>query len=134
MPTARTGLSLAAGSNGKLYAMGGDGSGDHVEEYDPATNVWTTRASMSIGRTALASATTGNGKLVVVGGQGFRRSYFATVEEYDPVLDVWTSRADMLTARAGLGIARASNGKLYAIGGFNRSGHLATVEEFGPAR
>ena len=53
MPTPRSGFGLAAASNGKLYAIGGNVSGGGellpigtVEEYDPATDHWRTRASM----------------------------------------------------------------------------------------
>jgi N-acetylneuraminic acid mutarotase len=148
MPTARSGLGLAAAGNGKLYAIGGFGLGTvqgaiaTVEEYDPTTDSWATRAPMPSARSGLGLATAGNGKLYAVGG-GRRVGIdthldFATVEEYDPATDSWATRAPMPTARSGLGLATAGTGKLYAIGGVSwvLLQHVlifATVEEYDPA-
>jgi len=140
MPTARHHIGLAAASNGKLYAVGGSTSGNSgvtalrtVEEYNPATNTWATRAPMPTGRYGLALAAASNGKLYAVGGRNSVNSYLSTVEEYDPASDSWASRASMSTALTSLGLAGASNGKLYAVGGINSSGTVATVAEYDPA-
>jgi predicted Zn-dependent protease len=55
MPTAREGLAVGVVNN-KIYAIGGWGGSylSTVEEYDPATNTWTTKASMPTGREYLA--------------------------------------------------------------------------------
>jgi hypothetical protein len=71
MPTARVYLGLAAASNGKLYAVGGENGGlllATVEEYNPATNTWATKAPMPTARAGLGFAAAGNGKLYAVGG------------------------------------------------------------------
>lgn len=128
MPTARSGLGVAAAPNGKLYAIGGNGSGGHlatVEEYDPETDSWTARAPMPTARYELGVVAAPNGKIYAIGGVGGE----ATVEEYDPATNTWTSRTSMPTARHFLGVAATSDGKIYAIGGYD-SDTLATVEEY----
>ncbi len=125
MPTPRT-AGAAAASNGKIYAVGGIGPGgpqasflSTLEEYDPATDTWTTQAPMPTARVpALVAAS--NGKLYALGGRasviGPGGALFR-VEEYDPATNTWVRVADMPTPRVSLGAAEASNGKLYAIGG-----------------
>ena len=53
-----------------------------VEEYDPATDTWATKAPMPTPRWNLGVATASNGKIYAIGG--FNGSLLATVEEYDP--------------------------------------------------
>jgi hypothetical protein len=70
MPTARARFGLVAARNGKIYALGGSegqtAAGEHlttVEEYDPTTNSWATKAPMPIGRLAPGLAAATNGKI-----------------------------------------------------------------------
>lgn len=133
MPTPRLFLDVAVASNGKIYAIGGRGptvwSGQlaTVEEYDPATDTWTTRASMPTAREGLGVAAANNGKIYAIGGGT------SAVEEYDPATDTWTTRASMTTTRSYLGVAAASNGKIYAVGGLDGNNPTATIEEYNPA-
>jgi N-acetylneuraminic acid mutarotase len=151
MPTARAQLGVVAASNGKIYAIGGrDGwSGifvalDTVQEYDPATDTWATRASISLPRYGLGVAATSNGKVYAIGGGDYVwfggyefHAEFAQVEEYDPATDTWTTRSDMPTGRNGLGAAAANNGKIYAIGGSEQTETSTRfydiVEEYSPS-
>ena len=58
MPTARSGFGVTV-VNGKIYAIGGSNSGGYlriVEEYNPATNTWTTKAIMPTARCDLKYA------------------------------------------------------------------------------
>jgi formylglycine-generating enzyme required for sulfatase activity len=138
MPTARSLLGAATGSNGKIYAIGGGNSGGvplaSVEEYDPVTNTWTTKASMPTARYGLGVVAASNGKIYAIGGQTeYEAGILNTVEEYNPATDTWTTKANLPTARSGLGVALANNGKIYAIGGFTNSMVvLTTVEEYDP--
>ncbi|MFC1603950.1 kelch repeat-containing protein [Planctomycetota bacterium] len=137
MPTARVCLSTSA-VNGKIYAIGGcPGSSQWyralstVEEYDPATDTWTTKADMPTPRTYISTCAL-NGKIYAIGGLKTRANHVAPVEEYDPATDTWTSVADMPTTRSGVATS-AVNGKLYAIGGWvGTSTILTTVEEYEP--
>jgi len=78
----RTPVRLAG--NGKLYAVGGFGMDlfevATVEEYDPATNTWATKAPMPTARGRLGLAAAGNAKLYAVGGD----SPETALEEYTP--------------------------------------------------
>jgi N-acetylneuraminic acid mutarotase len=151
MPTARSGLGLAAASNGKVYAVGGinastDPIGDnrHVlpttEEYDPATDTWASKAPMPTARIISGLAAASNGKLYAIGGltQVFPAGhtppvFLQTVEEYDPQTDNWTTKTPMPTAR-NAPVAMATNGRLYVVGGDGGGPDFtATVEEYDPA-
>jgi len=98
----------------------------YQEEYDPATDTWTTKADMPTARAVLGVVEV-NGKIYAIGGSSGNTS---AVEEYDPETDTWTTKADMPTGRYGLGVVEV-NGKIYAIGGYD--GYLSTVEEYNPA-
>jgi energy-converting hydrogenase Eha subunit A len=129
MPTARKNLGVAA-INGILYAVGGFNSNDNslpplptVEAYDPATDTWTTKASMLTARRNLGVAAI-NGILYALGPTN-------TVEAYDPATDTWTTKASMSTGRFGPGVG-VVNGILYAVGGHHNNA-LATLEAYDPA-
>ncbi len=137
MPSGRFSL-VAAAVNGKIYAIGG---ANHIngtvvlssvtEEYDPATDTWTTKADMPTPRSNFAAAAV-NGKIYAIGGGNASGAFFAATEEYDPATDTWTARAPMPTARDALAAA-AVNGKIYTFGG-NGGGvsPVAVVEEYTP--
>jgi N-acetylneuraminic acid mutarotase len=157
LPGGRRGAHLAAGRNGKLYAIGGsaDESGTYggsVDEYDPARDAWVTKAPLPNIRFYFGVATGATGKIYVVGGmvrtgavgQPNSVADVATVDEYDTALDQWTSRKAMPTARSSLMLAAGLNGRIYAIGGDAISWSpppdnapiytpLLTVEEFDPS-
>ena len=103
MPTARDRLEVGASNNGRVYAIGGLSAGrtlnplSIVEEYDPATNSWTTRASMPTARFDLGVAAAPNGKIYAIEGHVIDFRDVSTVEEYDPAADTWTMRARMPT-------------------------------------
>jgi N-acetylneuraminic acid mutarotase len=143
LPAPRGNLALAAASNGKVYAIGGIvrdtravsgfSAVPTVEEYDPATDTWTTKTPMPIARSSLGLAAASDGKLYAIGGsKGPRGDRLTTVEAYDPTTDSWVTVTQLSTPRASLGVTAASNGKLYAIGGGDTSNALATVEGYTP--
>jgi N-acetylneuraminic acid mutarotase len=100
MPVARN--HLAGGAvRGKVYAIGGrlggafiigmPGNVDLVEEYDPATDAWTTRAPMPTARSGLNSAVMGD-VIYVAGGEVQTYEYlaaFRAFEAYDPAANTW---------------------------------------------
>jgi hypothetical protein len=68
MPVASTYLSLVAGPNGKLDAIGGTDDGT-VEEHDPATDTWTAGNPLSVPRDYVAASFAGNGRIYAIGGR-----------------------------------------------------------------
>jgi N-acetylneuraminic acid mutarotase len=134
MPTARSGLGVAV-VNGKIYAIGGTitsgfmpsipGSavlgnndiGGHVgtnEEYDLATEKWTSKASMPTPRIVFATAVYQN-KIYCIGGKT-AEGFTAVNEAYDPEIDSWVTKTSMPTARGWL-TANIVNKKIYVISG-----------------
>jgi N-acetylneuraminic acid mutarotase len=129
MPTARYNLTSSA-VNGKIYVIGGwNGfARNTVEEYDPATDTWTTKANMPAPRYILTSSVV-NGKIYAIGGN--LGGPLNTVQEYDPVANSWTPKTPMPTARYGL-TSSVVNGKIYAIGGHDGVSQVNTVQEYDP--
>src|SRR5574339_509865 len=97
----------AATVGGKIYVVGGFeepsfGNVLHfaitsaVEEYDPLTDRWSTKAPMPVGLHHVGIGVVG-GRLYVIGG--YNKSGLsvwnpvATVYAYDPSMDSWTERA-----------------------------------------
>jgi len=145
-PTKRTEVA-AVTLRDKIYVVGGfeqPGLGNlmnlaitaSVEEYDPSTDRWTTKAPMPVGLHHVGIGVTG-GRLYVIGG--YMQSGFtvwqpvATVYAYDPATDTWTQRAPMPSPRGALSVTE-HQGKLYAIGGYDRKANSAAVEVYDPER
>lgn len=141
-PTKRTEAAVAT-VNGKIYVVGGFSEPTHgnmltfatsktVEEYDPATDHWTTKAPLPI-ELHHAGAVAYNDQLYVIGG--FTKSFLSVwhpipnVHRYDPKTDEWTELAPMPTARGALAVAEVE-GKLYAIGGYNGTENPDPVEVY----
>lgn len=104
MPTARTAIS-ASMVNGKIYAIGGARNFKStatifptVEEYDPTTDSWMSRADMTTARMSLSTSVV-NGKIYAIGGSTVSVPFtrVATVEEYEPISpavdSIWGSGA-----------------------------------------
>lgn len=124
MPTARGWLAAVTGNNGKIYAMGGQvqpaPSPDAArvatnEEYNSASDTWTTRANMPTARWNHSLATAPDGRIWAIGGSNGSADG-GIVEVYDPVTDSWQARASM--PGPGLnsgGAVWADDGKLYVV-------------------
>jgi len=140
MPTARQGLSTSV-VNGKIYAIGGFSSSSDsyifvetfstVEEYDPATDTWTSRSPMPTAR-GWHSANLVDGKIYIIGGSegpSPDRNHVLTVEVYDPGTDTWSQKGDMPKYRAA-GSSSVVDGKIYLIGGY---GGIRKIEVYDPS-
>jgi N-acetylneuraminic acid mutarotase len=137
MPTKR-GAAAAGVVNGKIYVTGGANSlpgvnenaihpaRPHnvvptVEEYDPATNSWTTRRSLLLARNHHVTVAVGN-LLYTIGGRVGSAFISGTsnnidlVEAYDPATDLWTPRLRMPTARSAIA-AGVYNNQIVVVGG-----------------
>ena len=137
MNKARAGLGVAA-VNGKIYAIGGTTAsgmyppdcfrGSFVgtnEEYDPATDTWTYKASMPTPRDYFAIAAYGN-KIYCIGGAigftvdewGLFHSYITSGvnEMYDTVTDTWETKTPWPNVGTKMQ-AHVVNGEIYVIHG-----------------
>lgn len=132
MLTPRTGLG-AATANDKIYAIGGlklsefwpsipgfavlgfrelTGYLGANEEYDPITNIWTSKASMPTPRILFAIAVYQN-RIYCIGGKT-GNGYTSANEAYDPETDTWETNAPMPNAKGWL-TANVVNNKIYVI-------------------
>lgn len=119
------------GYNGKLYVVAGlndMGSTSAQNAYDPLTNEWTPRASVSTPRGHLTYTQLG-GLLYAVGGVISGPVVYPNNDRYDPALNTWTSRQALTNARQGH-VAAAVNGRLYVSGGVNTMAVIGSTEEY----
>jgi N-acetylneuraminic acid mutarotase len=139
MQQARAGLGVVA-VNGKIYAIGGTtASGQYPpdgyrggfvgtnEEYDPATNTWTTKASMPTPRDYFAIAAYQNKIYCIGGAVGFtavegKPGFYSYVtsgvnEVYDTVTGTWETKTPMPFNGMKLR-ANVVNNKIYVMQGF----------------
>jgi N-acetylneuraminic acid mutarotase len=143
-PTKRTEVAAGALSD-KIYVVGGfeqPGLSNilklsmtpTLEEYDPRTDQWATKASLPVGLHHVGLGVAG-GRVYVIGG--YRQSGLsvwhpvATVYAYDPGTDAWTESTPMPTPRGALSVTE-HDGKLYAIGGYTGKHNSAAVEVYDP--
>ena len=111
--------SVAVGSDGRVYAIGGrinnTLTGD-VLAYDTKTKTWTTKtAAPYIGYPTSAAAGPA-GKIYVSFGNlfgGYENPFVA----YDPATNSWTSLPALLTSRIGMAVVAGQDGLIYVIGG-----------------
>jgi N-acetylneuraminic acid mutarotase len=157
MPTPR-GAGWAVELDGKIFVIGGAQANVRgnptapftpgtpqlvlgtVEEYDPATNQWRTRAPMPTPRNHLLAAAV-NGKIYAIGGrlgsvQITRADDTDVIEEYDPGMDQWDDKGRAPIRRSGMA-GGVYNGKIYVAGGEYQDWEGAkafwAVQSFDPA-
>jgi N-acetylneuraminic acid mutarotase len=119
--------------NGHIFAIGGQHHHDArlmtqgtVEEYDPATDRWTTRASIPKPRGHISSATfVLHGRIVVAGGETSHGTRIADVNAYDPGCGCWASLTP-LPSNVASGVAGPYSGGFFYTGGGWRGGWRAT--------
>jgi len=134
IPTPREGYGAAA-VNGLFYYVAGYGpSGDSIvnEAYNPISNSWTTKASLSSNTRSETVAVTDGKFLYLVGGRPVP-IVGHDLWRYNPANDTWTSLTPMPTARATEHMAVYFNGRIYVAGGRTsgaptENGELATLE------
>ena len=139
MHTHRAFLAAAAGSDGKIYAIGGFSVFvdilDSVEVYNPATDTWTFVAHMPTARYGLAAAAGPDGRIYALGGTNQTSTFLDTAEAYNPPGNTWVSIASMPTARRDLAATTYvffGVTTIYAIGGHGVQFPLATMEVYFP--
>ena len=135
MPTSRLYLGAAA-LDGLIYAVGGmPGQAVDlavVEAYNPTTNSWSTRRSMSNARAGLAVVGVNSGEAACGGGLyalgGGWSNYTSTVERYNPTTNSWDPVSGLLVPRRSLAAAHSpSTFSLMALGGW--TGRYESITE-----
>lgn len=133
LPTPRYALAGATGTDGRIYAIGGEVDGPAydtvptVEAFDPGTGRWTSVAPLPEPLSRMGAVTSPDGRIWVVAD---RATYV-----YTPSTDTWAPAAAMPTPRSHHAVAMGQDGRIYALGGFSRDGQLtelATVESYLP--
>ncbi len=138
MPSDRWGTAVTV-FDGKIYVIGGyelkTNCGGFacievvfsfkVEQYDPATNLWTAKKPLPISLADCVAGAVGS-KIYVIKSN--------TVQAYDPAMDTWTAKSPMPTDRSDMAAA-VVDGKIYVIGGAINISPFAvqTVEQYDPA-
>ena len=87
--------------DGKVLVIGGIGpygSFPLVEEYDPATDTWTTKARMLTSRAFSPAIEMQDGRILVMGGSGETEN-LDSAELYDPKTDTWIQVRRMIDNR-----------------------------------
>jgi len=123
--------------NGKIYVIGGrTGHGfilsatntNVVEEYDPATNMWSIpKERMPTARSGGASGTDGR-RIYVAGGEVTTTALvgaYRAVEAYDPATNSWTSLPSMPMPRHGVAGAVIGN-RFHLVSGMIQSAGALT--------
>lgn len=122
--------------DGRIYVFGGNTNGtaatalNSVEEYDPATNTWVFRRSMSDYRTHMICVPEGN-RIFLTGGMNSAGTALSTTESYDFRFDVWSIHQAMKFPRYHHSLVYM-RGRIYGMGGRD-STVLSSVEKFDSA-
>ena len=125
MPTARSELAAVVGTDGKIYAIGGNATGGAsgvVEVFDPSANSWTTRAAMPTPRYGLAAVVGSDGRIYAIGGDYADISNAGAsvvAQAFNPTANTWQTLPAFPVGRYDLAAAVDGNGVIYAIGGFD---------------
>jgi len=127
MPTPRAYLSVVAGTDGNVYALGGVDAGGHtvntVEVFNPAKNSWSTGPSLTTPRSHLAGTMVYLDAILVAGGQDANGNILNTTEAYSLLNGgSFQNYFPMNVAREDFGLSLAESGILYAFGGRSSAG------------
>lgn len=114
-------------ANGKIYVAAHNNNGfgplTHTLEYDPSSNIWTSKTQPPFSYTRYAVASHSN--------KVYALSDIGELAEYDPIKDSWIIRPPASTGRFRTGFTSAG-GKLYSTGGGQGSSPSSIVEEYDP--
>jgi hypothetical protein len=102
-----------------------------AEIFDPATNVWSSAASLHTPRTAHVALRLPDDTVLVAGGAGPNGRGLSSVEIYDPAADSWTMAANMSAARILPSATLLPSGCVLVAGGSDLE-RTAAAELFDP--
>ncbi|MEQ1762737.1 MAG: MBG domain-containing protein [Pyrinomonadaceae bacterium] len=118
--------------NGKIYVAGGFNGGHTtiVEEYDPVTDSWASKANRPSVQSNPTAGTVGSVMYVAGGNNG--SSTFNQLWAYTPGTDTWTAKAAMPTVRQSAA-GGVINNLFYVAGGRNGAARPSALEVYNPA-
>jgi N-acetylneuraminic acid mutarotase len=141
LSVSRQSFAAATLQDGSVLAMGGfhdtagaGGGVSSVEKYSPATNTWSTVASMSTVRIGFAAATLQDGSVLAIGGDN--NGALSSVEKYNPTANTWSAVASMNLARRYLSAVKLQDGSVLAIAGEDSTHYVSafnSVEKYIPS-
>jgi N-acetylneuraminic acid mutarotase len=141
MSTPRENATATLLPNGKVLVAGGftiifDGgsvfSVSSADLYDPATNTWSTAASMTAARVFHTATLLANGKVLVTGALNpVTGIQLSSAELYDPGSNTWSAAASMSTGRSGHAATLMPDGKVLVADG--TGGGTLSSELYDPA-
>jgi hypothetical protein len=129
-------LAVVAGTDGKVYAIGGfntpGGTVRSVYAYTPGAANWVTVASLPALLQDLAAVCTSDGHIYAIGG--YYTSASNSVYVYSLTTGTWATGVSLPTPLASLAAAVGSDGRIYAIGGYDASlgAYSASVYAYTP--
>ncbi len=132
MPTARSGLAVAAYDN-QIYAIAGggfDGVLDVNERYDPFIDSWETLAPKPVAVNDVHASVIG-GRIIIPGGQLPDGSVTDILEVFDPRLGEWSQGARLPKPVCAYALT-TFEGKLYVFGGWDGQKYLDKVFVYDP--
>jgi N-acetylneuraminic acid mutarotase len=134
LPAGRFELAATTGTDGTLYAIGGDDGFPQsaVYSYKPGTDTsWQTAPSLPQPLHAPGATTGTDGTLYVIGGN--HNGPQSTVYSFKPGTDTsWQAAPSLPVALYALAATTGADGTLYAIGGRAPGGYQSTVYSFKP--
>src|SRR5206468_64309 len=105
--------------NGRIYVVGSFGS---LEEYNPVSDSWTSRAPLSPPEQDSSASVAINGKVYIIGGiDQNTNTVLNRVSEFDPSTNTWATKAPITYPSYRLAAA-ALDGKAYVLGGATYAG------------
>ena len=116
LPIARV-IMEAAAINGKLYAISGQPEKARVDEYNPATDTWTTKNPLPDNNFWYSAMVVMNNEIYRIGGGGYTAPV-SHIHKYNALTDSWSNIASLplaLHAPAGAALGNL----IYIAGGYN---------------
>ncbi|WP_083860213.1 kelch repeat-containing protein [Cupriavidus sp. BIS7] len=123
-------------NDGTVLAVGGfnRGSLSSVESYNPATDTWTSVASLSQVRDSHTATLLPDGTVLVAGGESRATSALSSDEIYDPSTKTWSATGNLNQARDIHTATLLPDGTVLVAGGQNAgAAPLASAEIYDPA-
>ena len=110
-----------------------------AEIYDPATNLWTVVAPLSVERVLHTATLLADGRVLVAAGAGkggsntLANNVTATVEIYDPKTDKWAPACSLLNVRYSYNATLLAGGtRILISGGRGAAATLTSAEIYTP--